>query len=243
MDRIQLGERLCQWHSSSADPIYAVGSFYVGGRKYPQLAVVVDALARVHDELSKQRRMLAGEKVSAPTQNGHTDDLCAFAGYKPADLKANVADLAEIATELKQCIEDDYPPDTLSPARLSRKADPAFLFTLRFRLSTGPVLIVAWEGGRQEPNHTRIDCELRQNGEIVFPRGVTYCGVPAGTVLDGNEAKEAVVSTLAMRPGDTDDDYFDPYTPEQREWAETNGEELGILREDRYCDHETGAVR
>ena len=124
-----------------------------------------------------------------------------------------------------------------------RNDDSAFLFELRFKLSSGPVRIRARENYAKSvgQTHTRIDCELRHNGRVVFAEGDTWCAMPG--VTDGNEARELVGSLFAMRPGDTDRDYFDGYTPEQVAWAEANGEELGRIVSDRYCDPETGAVR
>lgn len=122
---------------------------------------------------------------------------------------------------------------------------PSHLFTLRFRLASGPVTIYAWENYAASlgQTHTHIDVELRQGGRVVFPRGKTWCGVPGHTTTDGIYARELVGSLLAMRPGDTDRDYFDGYTAEQLAWAEANGEELEMLVSMRYCDPETGAVR
>lgn len=121
-----------------------------------------------------------------------------------------------------------------------RHDDPNYLFTLHYKLSTGPVTITAWEGPFQEPNHVRIDCELKHNGKVVFARGDTCCATPG--CIDDNEAKELVTSLFAMRPGDTDREYFDSYTPEQLAWAEDNGVELSMLSQDRYCD-ENGNIK
>jgi hypothetical protein len=52
--------------------------------------------------------------------------------------------------------------------------------------------------------------------------------------MDGDGAKELVSSLIAMKPGDTDKEYFDNYTSEQLEWARQNGEYLSMLAEDRY---------
>lgn len=103
---------------------------------------------------------------------------------------------------------------------------------------------MAWQGSAwhaSAPNHTRIDCELRQGGKIIFARGDTWCATPG--CVDDDEAKELVMSLFAMRPGDTDPEYFASYTAEQLAWVERNGEELGVEREYRYCDPETGGVR
>lgn len=118
-----------------------------------------------------------------------------------------------------------------------------FLFELRFRLSSGPLVIRAFEGPFQYPSHTRIDCELVQDGKTIFKRGDTWCGIPCNHSIDGVYARELVVSTLSIKPGDTDSDYFDSYTADQLRWVEANREELDMLKQDRYCDPETGGVR
>lgn len=122
------------------------------------------------------------------------------------------------------------------------QSDPSYLFTIRFKLSTGWVTMRAWEGGREEPNHTRLICEMSQNGKVIFEKGQAWCGIPGHQSIDGLAAKECVASLFAMKPGDTDRDYFEGYTPEQLAWAEQNGEELSMLKSDRYCD-ENGNVR
>lgn len=144
---------------------------------------------------------------------------------------------------------------------------PDFLFSLRFRLNLpghgGTVTIRAWDMPRwnddgtpckRYPNENRfghhyIDAEMswRPDGakraEVVFPRGATWCGVASGACSDGIEARELVTSLFTIRPGDTDSEYFENYTPEQLAWVEQWAETLGMERMDRYCDPETGDVR
>lgn len=110
------------------------------------------------------------------------------------------------------------------------------LFKLRFRLSSGLVTITAWEGTGFD-----IDCELRQGGKVIFARGDTWCAMPG--CIDGIEAKELVTSCFTIKPGDTDPEYFASYTPDQLAWVTRNGEELDVLKQDRWCDPETGSVR
>lgn len=127
---------------------------------------------------------------------------------------------------------------------------PDFLFQLRVRLFDGTATITAWDANHTDrrSGHQRIDAQLHwrpkgERGSIVFPRGATHCAVSRYCPIDGIEARELVMSLFAMRPGDTDRDYFDGYTPEQLEWAIAHGEELWLVREDRYCDPETGMLR
>lgn len=106
MNRTDLGERLCQWHSSMHDPIYAVGSFYVSNKVYPDKAVVERALSGLEKDLSEFQRMLKGEVVLV-TRNGVQVSLKKFAGYK--DCREHITDLSEIVASLKEQMSEDYP--------------------------------------------------------------------------------------------------------------------------------------
>lgn len=129
-------------------------------------------------------------------------------------------------------------------ARLTDSHD--YLFTLRVQLrKDAPMIVIhAWDGGVQHPyGHNRLDVELRMGGKVIFPRGVTWCAVNSYTSIDGIDAKELVMSLFAMKPGDTDSEYFEKYSPEQLEFAETYGEDIDYVKHDRYCDPESGEVR
>ncbi len=122
--------------------------------------------------------------------------------------------------------------------------NPQFLFRLVVRLPGGTAVIRAWEGSytdRRLSTHTKIETELRwlepgKRSEVVFAPGDTWCGIPGHQTTDGIYAREAVCSLLAMKPGDTDSDYFASYTPEQLAWAEAHGEDLRLASDARYCD-------
>ena len=111
---------------------------------------------------------------------------------------------------------------------LNQEAD--FLFTLRVCVFASEPLVVvnAFEGrnaGRGGMgSHNRIDVEVRQGGRVVFPRGQLYCGLPTFKSIDGPDARELVLSLVAMRPGDTDADFFAHYTPEHLAWADRNAD-------------------
>jgi len=113
------------------------------------------------------------------------------------------------------------------------------LFTLRIDVGRGPLVIIRAFDAPYEyspTGHSRIDVEVTHGGRVIFPRGATWCGVPRGTTTDGIEARELVLSLVAMKPGDTDQDYFASYTPEQLAWTEEYGEAIDRERQSRYCD-------
>ncbi len=120
-------------------------------------------------------------------------------------------------------------------------------FRLRVKLSTRTTLVVtAWDDNVRmgSCHHQQIDVEAallwydgvhkRKRRTVIFPKGSTWCGLPVGKCTDSDDAKELVLSLLAMRPGDTDSDYFASYTPEQLEFATSYGEELSLVALDRY---------
>ena len=127
------------------------------------------------------------------------------------------------------------------------------LFALRIPLTNcahGNVLlaVTAYDANHEDPRtgHRRIDvravlhendprCPLRARvRRVIFKRGDTYCAVPRGTTLDGDDAKELVCSLLGMKPGDTDSEYFEHYTPEQLAFAEQYGETVDMYAMDRF---------
>jgi phosphoenolpyruvate-protein kinase (PTS system EI component) len=110
LTRQQLGERLCQWHDSMSDHIYAVGSFYLGGHKYPEQKIVQSAINKINKLIDQNKKMIAGEKVTASIMFGTqiTNDLKQFAGYNNKELKENIKDLKEISNGLLEFLKNDY---------------------------------------------------------------------------------------------------------------------------------------
>lgn len=91
--------------------------------------------------------------------------------------------------------------------------------------------------------HQRIDVEAtlyetdangKRHARKVWKRGETWCAVNSSTSIDSDDAKELVLSTLAMKPGDTDSDYFVSYTEEQLSFASQYGETLRCMAYDRF---------
>lgn len=130
---------------------------------------------------------------------------------------------------------------------MSIRDDPSYLFTLRVQVfAGGPAIIIhAFDQvpyRYSETGHSYIDVVVRQGRRTIFARGDTWCGVPGGTTTDGKDARELVMTTVAMKPGDTDADYFASYTPEQLEWAERYGEHISCEASARYCCRDCGSV-
>ena len=123
---------------------------------------------------------------------------------------------------------------------VNQEAD--FLFTLRVCVFASEPLVVinAFEGQARVVggSHNQIDVEVRQGGRVVFPRGALYCGLPSFRSVDGPHARELVLSLVAMKPGDTDDDdFFANYTPEQLAWVDRNADGVSYAAS-RYAPKE-----
>jgi len=50
--------------------------------------------------------------------------------------------------------------------------------------------------------------------------------------IDGDETVAALLHFLSLKPGDTDSEYFEGYTPEQLDFARQHGEELYLYVEE-----------
>jgi hypothetical protein len=74
---------------------------------------------------------------------------------------------------------------------------------------------------------TRLAYSFRDGGKVIF-EGEDFAGSPLHAD-DSDETVAALLSFLSLRPGDTDREYFERYTPEQMDWARQHGEELSLL--------------
>lgn len=72
--------------------------------------------------------------------------------------------------------------------------------------------------------------ELIFAGDDFYPSPLFY--------FDSDESVAALLAFLAVRPGDTDDQYFKDYTPRQLAWADERAEELSAY----ICDLEGSVV-
>lgn len=85
MDRKELGERLLEWHRSSSDPIYAVGSYYFSDMVYPKKEIVENCIRNLTTELTGFQNL--------PTS-----------AYNDLMIK----DLSELVVEAERFLKEDY---------------------------------------------------------------------------------------------------------------------------------------
>lgn len=122
---------------------------------------------------------------------------------------------------------------------------PDRIFTLRFLLPklrgethSNCLIIHAFDANVSDPRtgHNRIDVMATLGGKVLFPMGQLWCGTNRWTGIDSAQAKHLVMTLLAMKPGDTDAEFFADYTPEQLAFAGNYGEELVLEANRRYGD-------
>ena len=106
---------------------------------------------------------------------------------------------------------------TLRPYR-----DPAISFTLNTFDS----------GRRDEMDKSILEYQFQgPDGKVIF-EGADFACSPMHAI-DSDEAARALLGFLVLRPGDTDDEYFENYTEEQLNFANEHGETLSM-----YVDNE-----
>ena len=59
-------------------------------------------------------------------------------------------------------------------------------------------------------------------------------GVAPSHAIDGDASVEGLMSFLTLRPGDTDEDYFEAYTPMQLDYCEQHAESLSMEASCRF---------
>jgi hypothetical protein len=71
--------------------------------------------------------------------------------------------------------------------------------------------------------------QFYDNGTLIF-EGEDFHASPLHAI-DGDETVAGLLAFLSLKPGDTDREWFDSYTPEQMAWVESGrAEELGYLQ-------------
>ena len=94
--------------------------------------------------------------------------------------------------------------------------------------NSGRFTLELFDTGRTDwRGQTRLGYRFTDGERVVF-EGADFAGSPLHAD-DSDATVAALLGFLSLRPGDTDREHFADYTPEQLEWADQNGEELGLL--------------
>lgn len=109
----------------------------------------------------------------------------------------------------------------LAPYR--KDMGPRFALTL---LDTGRIV-----GGKCQLGY-RLNQIGNGRAETVF-EGEDFCCSPL-YAIDSDEAVYGLLGFLTLRPGDTDSEYFEDYTPRQLEFCEEHAEALSCEVEYRF---------
>ena len=81
-------------------------------------------------------------------------------------------------------------------------------------------------GWRDCRGQSRLGYTFSDGGKIIF-EGQDFCGSPLHAD-DSDATVAALLTFLSLRPGDTDREFFERYSPEQLIWAQLNAEELSL---------------
>ncbi|MDX3106889.1 hypothetical protein [Nonomuraea angiospora] len=99
-------------------------------------------------------------------------------------------------------------------------------------------LLELWPHGRTTDGRTRWLYRLSHHNTTIFT--ATDISSPVGVVLSAStliNSATTVLGFLTLRPGDTDADYFDAYTPEQLTWRDSYAEELSLYTMEDLCGY------
>jgi len=73
----------------------------------------------------------------------------------------------------------------------------------------------------------RLTAPANKGGDVIFEAEDFGCA--PSVAIDSDMAVRELMGFLTLRPGDTDRDYFDKYTPRQWQFVEENAEALAIF--------------
>lgn len=97
------------------------------------------------------------------------------------------------------------------------------------------VSVTVFDAGFDNRGAVKYRAQVKVGGKVLFPvDGPLNGSFSPMWACDGDEAKEHVLFHLATKPGDTDDDFFNGYTPEQLAFVEANSDEVTMAKLDRY---------
>jgi hypothetical protein len=94
--------------------------------------------------------------------------------------------------------------------------------------------LLMWETGQRRGDTEFIAFKLLHEGAEVLNSNAV--GLPGwhprlGYAIDSDRMVRSVIDWCAVKPGDTDIDYFEKYTEEQIEWVQSHSDELSFWGE------------
>ena len=103
--------------------------------------------------------------------------------------------------------------------------DPNFLRHVILRAPSGRYDLRTWDSGRTDHmGKTLLRYEFRDPRGFILFAGSDF-GCSPVHAIDSDDAIGSLLGFLTLRPGDTDREYFENYTPEQMAFAESSDAE------------------
>lgn len=114
--------------------------------------------------------------------------------------------------------------------------------TVRFqpyRRGAGPTftLRLYWAGQCDDAGRCVLGYKLTSERKVIF-QGADYCAHVRHSLETDRSIVDGIMGFLTLRPGDTDDDYFAAYTPEQRAYCDAHAESLSCEAMTRFGEGE-----
>ena len=112
--------------------------------------------------------------------------------------------------------------------------DPNFLRHVILRAPSGRYDLRTWDSGRTDHmDKTILRYEFRDPRGFILFAGSDFACSPM-RAIDSDETIGALLGFLTLRPGDTDREYFENYTPEQMDFAQGDAEYLQLYVYERF---------
>lgn len=79
---------------------------------------------------------------------------------------------------------------------------------------------------------TILQCRLKHGRQVIF-EGANFACSPIHAI-DSDEAIKSLLGFLTLQSGDTDEEYFESYSPKQIAWRDEHAESLAMAVGDRF---------
>ena len=109
------------------------------------------------------------------------------------------------------------------------------LFNLFLNLGKDKVRILVTCPGYDNRGASRYEAKVLLNGKVLFEK--LWGAFSPLHAEDSKEAKAHVLSHLAMKPGDTDKEFFEDYTEDQLDFVNKYSDDIWFLSHKRYGEY------